>query len=162
MVPKSLNPLKIANNFNKYFTSVASDITKKIPRTPTSPLIYMSNPNMESSFISPCTSNEVPLVIQAIKNGKSSGPNSIPIKLLKILEPHISVDVAILINESFETGIFPDKLNIAKVIPVFKKGLTSKNSNCRPISLLSIFSIVFEKLMHKRLYRFLEICEALF
>ena len=159
---KMTDLLKIANNFNKYFTSVASEITKKIPRTPKSPLAYLSNRNMESFFISPCTSNEVSLVIQALKNGKSSGPNSIPIKLLKILEPHISVDVAILINESFETGIFPDKLKIAKVIPVFKKGLTSKNSNYRPISLLSIFSKLFEKLMHKRLYRFLEICDALF
>ena len=159
---KITDPLQIANNFNKYFTSVASDITKKIPRTPKSPLAYLSNPNIESFFISPCTSSEISLVIQELKNGKSSGPNSIPIKLLKILEPHISVDVAILINESFETGIFPDKLKIAKVIPVFKKGLTSKNSNYRPISLLSIFSKLFEKIMHKRLYRFLEICEALF
>ena len=123
---KISDPLQIANNFNKYFTSVASDITKRIPRTPKSPLAYLSNPNIESFFVSPCTSNEISLVIQALKNGKSSGANSIPIKLLKILEPHISVDVAILINQSFETYIFPDKLKIAKVIPVFKKGLTLK------------------------------------
>ena len=54
------------------------------------------------------------------------------------------------------------QLKIAKVIPIFKKGLASRKSNYRPISLLSVFSKLFEKLMHKRLYRFLEICEILF
>ena len=94
--------------------------------------------------------------------GKSSGPNSIPIKLLKVLDLQISNNLSILINESFEIGIFPEKLKIAKVIPIFKKGLASRKSNFRPISLLSVFSKLFEKLMHKRLYRFLEICEILF
>ena len=93
--------------------------------------------------------------------GKSSGPNSIPIKLLKVLDLPISNDLSILINESFETGIFPEKLKIAKVISIFKKGLASRKSNYRPISLLSVFSKLFEKLMHKRIYRFLEICEIL-
>ena len=156
------DPVKIANQFNQYFTSVANDITKKIPRNPKSPLSYLTNPNQESFFIFPCTSDEVSEVIKSLKNGKSSGPNSIPIKLLKILDPHISADLSILINESFETGIFPDKLKIAKVVPVFKKGLTTKKSNYRPISLLSIFSKIFEKLMYQRLYRFLEIRELLF
>ena len=106
--------------------------------------------------------DEVSSVIQSLKNGKSCGPNSIPIKLLKILDSLISVNLSTLISESFETGIFPDKLKIAEVIPVFKKGLATKKSNYRPISLLSIFSKVFEKLMYKRLYSFLEVCELLF
>ncbi len=153
---------KIANEFNHFFTNVANDITKNLPRTPKSPLSYLSNPNLESFFISPCTSDEVSTVIQSLKNGKSCGPNSIPIKLMKILDSHVSVHLATLINESFETGIFPDKLKIAKVIPVFKKGLTTKKSNYRPISLLSIFSKIFEKIMYKRLYGFLEVHELLF
>ena len=67
-----------------------------------------------------------------------------------------------MINESFVRGIFPDKLKIAKVIPVFKKGLTTKKSNYRPISLLSIFSKIFEKVMYQRLYKFLDTYELLF
>ena len=64
-----------------------------------------------------------PLVIWALKNIKSFRPNSIPIKLLKILDPRISFDVAILIDKSFEIGIFPDMQWITKVTPVVKKGL---------------------------------------
>ena len=156
------DPGKMANEFNHFFTNVANDITKTIPRTPKSPLSYLAKPTLNSFFISPCTTSEVSSVIQALKNGKSCGPNSIPIKLLKILESHISVHLSCLINESFVRGIFPDKLKIAKVIPVFKKGLTTKTSNYRPISLLSIFSKIFEKVMYQRLYKFLDIYELLF
>ncbi len=53
-------------------------------------------------------------------------------------------------------------MKVAKIIPIFKKGDASKNSNYRPISLLSIFGKIFEKLMHKRLYNFLELHEILF
>ena len=61
------------------------------------------------------------------------------------------------INKSFSTGIFPDKLKIAKVIALHKKGATDDPDNYRPISLLSVFSQIFEKIMHKRLYNFLEV-----
>ena len=68
----------------------------------------------------------------------------------------VSPILATLINESFSGGIFPDKLKIAKVITLHKKGSTENPSNYRLISLLSIFSKIFEKVMHKRLYEFLE------
>ena len=67
----------------------------------------------------------------------------------------------ILINGSFSTGIFPDKLKIAKVIALHKKGATDDPANYRPISLLSVFSKIFEKIMHKRLYNFLEVNDIL-
>ena len=69
--------------------------------------------------------------------------------------------LAILVNESFQTGVFPDKLKVAKVTILHKKGATDNPSNYRPISLLSIFSKMFEKIMHKRLYDFLEVNKIL-
>ena len=137
-------------------------ITKKIPRTPISPPDYLSNPNLDSSFISPCASNKVSSLIRSLKLGKSSAPNSIPVKLLKILHSPISHDLTLLINESFVSGIFPNNLKIAKVIPIFKKGLATPKSNFRPISLLSIFSKLLKKIMYQHLYKFLDICDILF
>ena len=52
--------------------------------------------------------------------------------------------------------MFPHRLKIAKVIPVFKKGDRAKLSNYRPISLLSIFSKTFEKLVYKRLISYID------
>ena len=152
----------IASNFNNHFLNVANKITSKIPRNPNSALKYLNTPNNNSIFISPTVPDEVSSIIQSLKKNKSTGPNSIPVKLLKILDPHISVQLSQIINDSFQNGTFPEKLKIAKVIPIFKKGDASKNSNYRPISLLSIFSKIFEKLMHQRLYNFLELHEILF
>ena len=61
-----------------------------------------------------------------------------------------------LINKSFISGEFPDLLKIVKVIPIHKGGSTQDMNNYRPISLLSVFDKIIEKLMHKRLYKFLE------
>ena len=61
-----------------------------------------------------------------------------------------------LIKDSFLCGTFPNELKLAKVTPVFKKGSRQDKDNCRPISVLSIFSKIFEKAMNKRLYSYRE------
>ena len=156
------DPCKITNIFNDFFVNVANDITKKIPMTPKSPLDYLSNRISSSLFLTPVTLMEVNDIINILNPSKSVGPNSIPIKLLKIIGSSVSPLLALLVNQSFQSGIFPDKLKIAKVISLFKKGNPELPSNYRPISLLPIFSKIFEKLMYKRLCRFLEIHNALY
>ena len=56
----------------------------------------------------------------------------------------------------FNTGIFPDKLKIAKVVPIFKKGDKLNINNYRPISLLPAISKVIEKIMADQLSEFFE------
>jgi hypothetical protein len=58
---------------------------------------------------------------------------------------------------SFNDGIVPSQLKIAKVIPIFKSGDKRLVENYRPISLLNVFSKVFEKIVHNRLTSFLNI-----
>ena len=102
----------------------------------------------------PVTHIEVEDVISNLDSSKSCGPNSVPIYILKVLGPYISNALATLINQSFSKGIFPSSLKTAKVIALFKKGDPEMTSNYRPISLLSSFSKLYEKLMYKRLYSF--------
>ena len=109
-----------------------------------------------SFYFSPVSEFEISSVISSLNCSKSVGPNSIPIYLLKILNNNISLCLSKIINDSFLHGIFPDKLKIAKVTPIFKKGSRTDKSNYRPISVLSIFSKIFEKLVYKRVYNYLE------
>ncbi len=67
-----------------------------------------------------------------------------------------SIWLSELVNLSFETGIFPDILKIAKVIPLHKKESKIDHRNYRPISLLSVLSKIFEKLIYKRIYSYLD------
>ena len=58
-------------------------------------------------------------------------PYGIPVKLLKLLDNHISHPLNVLINDLFITGIFPSKLKISKVIPLHKKGSNLDPNNYR-------------------------------
>ena len=87
---------------------------------------------------------------------KSLGPNSIPIYIMKLCNVFFSYCLLKIVNLSFVTGIFPDLCKIAKVVPIFKKDDPLKCNNYRPISLLPIFSKMFEKLIYSRMYSFLE------
>ena len=61
-----------------------------------------------------------------------------------------------IFNISVPSGTHPEKLKHAKVVPIFKKGSHLLISNYRPISLLSNLNKIFEKLMYKRIYAFLD------
>ena len=61
-----------------------------------------------------------------------------------------------LINRSFDEGAFPNSLKKAKVIPLHKEGPKTDENNYRPISLLTVWSKIFERVMYNRMYNFLE------
>ena len=66
-----------------------------------------------------------------------------------------------IVNESFLNGIYLDKLKTTKVVALHKKGASDNPTNYRPISLLSVFSKIIGKLVHKRLYDFLELSDVI-
>ena len=101
------------------------------------------------------------IVLQLDVN-KSSGPSDVPINVLRISAPIIVPHLVKIFNLSFLTGIFPDFMKLAKIIPIFKAGSKSLVTNYRPISLLSVFSKIFEKIVHEQLYNFIIANSVLF
>ena len=99
---------------------------------------------------------EIVEVIDSLDLNKSSGPNSVPIHILKSCKHFISNSLVKILNLSFETGIFPDLCKLAKVVPIFKKEDPLLCKNYRPISLLPIFSKIFEKVIYTRMYQYLD------
>ena len=81
----------------------------------------------------------------------SCGYDDISSKLFKVIAPVIIKPLTLLINQVLNTGTFPDKLKITKVIPIYKKGDPQLFENYRPISLLPTISKVLEKIIHKQL-----------
>ena len=114
---------------NEFFINVGNDISKSIQHNPKSPTEYLTNRNSDSIVLSPVTAVEVNEINLNLDSSKSIGPNSIPVKLLKILGPKISHPLATMINQSFSNGFFPSKLKIAKVVLIFKKGDPEISSN---------------------------------
>jgi len=59
-------------------------------------------------------------------------------------------------NRMLSTGTFPDRLKYSEIKPMYKKGNKTQITNYRPISLLPVFSKIFEKVLYKRLYNYLQ------
>ena len=82
------------------------------------------------------------------------GFDGISSQLLKSLKPALTQSLRLNTNQILTTGIFPDKLKIAKVVPIYKKGENTQLCNYRPISLLPAISKVIEKIMYSQLDNF--------
>ena len=78
-----------------------------------------------SLFLTSVTLVEVNDLFKILNPSKSESLNSIPIKLLKIIGYSVSTNLAVLAHQSFQSGVFPDKLKIAKVISILKKEIAS-------------------------------------
>lgn len=91
-----------------------------------------------------------------MKNSTSVGWDEINITLLKRSAPIVSKVLCMVINQSFNDAVFPHKLKQSIIKPLHKKGSQKNIDNYRPISLLSNVSKIFEKVIHQRLYYYLE------
>jgi hypothetical protein len=86
----------------------------------------------------------------------SHGYDGISTRILKMSAPYILSPLMHIVNKILSMGIFPDRLKFSEFKPLYKDGNTLDFSNYRPISLLTSFSKVIEKILYKRLYHYLE------
>ena len=97
---------------------------------------------------------EINNAISSLNINKSYGHDQIPKYFLRIASPVVTAFLHLFVQFSFTNGIFPKNCTIAKIIPIFKKGDRQSPTNYRPISILTCFSKIFEKLIHTRLTKF--------
>ena len=115
-----------------------------------------------SFFFDPVSPDDIEREILSIPKNKSYGLYSCPTRILSCAKHILSGPLADIFNMSVQKGVFPSKLKEAKVIPVYKSDDETEPGNYRPISLLSVFNRLFEKLMYHRLKSFLDINNVLF
>ena len=99
-------------------------------------------------------------VITNLDSSKVSGPDCIPVLVLINCEPELSYILAKPFNKCLKESCFPDCWKVSSVVPVFKNvGERSTAKNYCPVSLLSVVSKVFEKLVNNRIVDHLEKCD---
>jgi Notch-like protein len=99
----------------------------------------------------PATTTEIETIIKTLKSKNSYGYDEISTELLKITAPFISRPLNYICNKVITKGIFPDRLNYSIIKSLYKKGNKKDVSNYRPISLLTSFSKILEKVIPIRL-----------
>jgi exonuclease III len=152
------NPKYIADLFNNYFISMADltkmDHIKDLNHFIESSLKYLKmchKNTFENIVWKYVSSREVERVIGSLKNLNSAGYDEITTRLLKLSTPYIVSSLTYICNSVLQTGVFPNRLKYASVTPIYKKVNSFLMSNYRPISVLTAFSKIFEKIMYKRI-----------
>ena len=138
--------LDIANDF---FSKIGPNLASEISDSEVTFDSYLSDNNPVSFNFSKISEMDILRTCNQLKPKLSSGIDFISNKLLKDIAPIVITPLYYLINLSFETGFVPGEFKIANIIPIFKDGDCHNFTNYRPISLLSSFAKLMEKIVAK-------------
>ena len=149
--------IAIANSFNKFFTNIGPDLAKQIEKPKNIDYNkYLNNTYPNDFSFKEVTNHDVEKIIDQLNPKNSCGIDNFSNNILKQLKSPLINPITIMINQSLNTGIFPDYLKIARVIPLYKKDEDYIFSNYRPISILPSISKVFERVIFNQLYDFFQ------
>ena len=116
----------IANEFNTYFANVGYNLASKMKNNcNTAYNDFLSNPSLSTFTFQPITDETIINIIDKLKSKNSQSHDGLTLssKLLKLVKHETSKAITLIVNQSLNTGIFPDKLKYAKVIPIYKKAI---------------------------------------
>ena len=148
------DPTTIANKFNTSFADIGVDLSANVNNTHNAHFTdYLLNPSIYNFTFELITEETTMEIINNLKPKPSCGYDGISTKLLKTCKLEICKSLTLIINQSLSTGIFPDSLKVAKVIPLYKKGDKAVGllGNYRPISILPSISKIFERIIFNQI-----------
>ena len=111
---------------------------------------YLLSPTQKSLFMKPIVADKVVKIISKLNQNKSPGHDGIGNLIVKKVASIISKPLTDIFNLSLSTGIVPEQLKLAKVIPIYKKEDPKIFSNYRPVSVLPCFSKILDRLVFNR------------
>ena len=149
---------EISNKFGEYFSQLGEKFANKIKNPMHSIDTYLNviPRNLNSIYITPTNKAEIEKLISALPNKRSSGHDNLDNTLLKKIQVEIASVLADIFNQSLCTGVFPEIMKLAEVVPLFKSNERALTENYRPISLLITISKILEKVVYKQTYSFLQ------
>ena len=161
---QTFQPSRIAKEFGEHYSKIGAQLAATIPSGSKDIEYYLNRiPRTMGSLVLRCTSvTEIEDLIRWMSHKVSYGHDRISNSMLKNLCTSISYPLQVIFNQSIDQGIFPSKMKLAEVIPLYEGKEHDKVINYRPISLLITISKLLEKIIYKRLYSFLEKNKILF
>ena len=150
----TFNANKIDDEFNTFFTNIGTDLANKIPNASKrfDSYITIVNTSMESQ---PLSINELKNAFFSLKINTNPGHDGVGFNVIKKCFGELCEPLKYLFNLSIVKGILPNDLKIAKVTRICKVDNSSNISNDRSISVLPCFSKMLERIMYKRLQKYL-------
>ena len=137
-----------ANLFNNFFSSICTPIqnTSILP-----PFLHRTNARITSFYV---TKEDILLIIKNLDSSKAHGWDNISIKMIKICGESITVPLKIIFEQSLKENKFPEVWKKANIVPVHKKEDKNLIKNYRPVSLLPIFSKIYERVIYNALFNY--------
>ena len=155
------NPQLIASTFNDYFINSVEKTVNEVKEQDVEndscikDFIHYLFGSYQQSFstinLKAVTKKEILEIIKRLKWKSAPGYDEIPNWIVKLSFPFISSPLIYLCNRMLVLGSFPSRLKYSQVLPLFKKGSKKEKSNYRPVSVLTAFSKIFEKVIFNRL-----------
>lgn len=146
-----LSGVPLSNAFNEFFVNLVSKSTHD-----NDVFKYIALRNTDSIFFDPVNDNDIVRIFMELKNSSSCDADGIQIGPVKHVISIIAPCIAYIFNICLHTGVFPQKMQVAKVSVLYKKGDKNDFNNYRPVSILPVFSKALEKVIHCRLTSFLD------
>jgi Reverse transcriptase (RNA-dependent DNA polymerase) len=145
------DPVEKANLLNAHFQSVfTAPSNKEAPHFTAKTDQSFSLKNIQLSKIG------IVKLIEDLNQYKSTGPDGISPKLLKLAPDEFADYLLLIFKKCFDLSTIPSKWKVANVTPIFKKGSRSSPENYRPISLTSVVCKMFEHIITSNLATYLE------
>ena len=151
----------ISNKFNDFFVNVGPKLASSIQNTGKNYYDYLQNMRSSSMYMKPIVELDIIKVIEKFNPNKSAGHDNIGNFIITKVGNEIVKPLASIFNLSLSTGVVPDKLKLAKVIPIYKKADVDVFSNYRPVSLLPCLSKILERLVFNRCVDYIDANEIL-
>ena len=147
----------IAEKFNDFFVNIGTEIAGSINKTNAKPEQFMPNyPNLQEIELNEIQPTLICDIIKSLQAKGSTDSDGISTKLLKCISTEVSTPLAHIFNLSIQNGVFPSRLKKSRTVPIFKAGDPNSCDNYRPISLLSNFSKILEKIVSVQLVNHLD------